>query len=259
MSSSPPSATSNQPVGSGASFSHLAGAMGDEGTFQLVEDSRPLRVSGFVSLICGVLSPLSYFGLAMILIPLAGLVAGLRAARRYGHQKPAGYTAGQIGAALCLCFGLMGVTIWMARRATLTAQAERYAMNYLDTLHVGQAEAALQLATPPGGRTTAPLKSYYQSNDDGRKAYGQLTTSRLYKNVRSIDGETRWKPSRPTKITRGYHGAEKAEVCLVDAENRIDLEAQIFLEVNRDADGKLQWHVAHTQPYRELIVSTGNL
>lgn len=249
---SPPDQTS------GASFSHLASRMGDEGEFQLIEDVRPFRVSGVLSLLFGLLSPLTYFGVVLVILPVIAIVSGVISVAKYDGVRPAGYRMGQIGFVLALFFGVFGLTIWSARRATLVRQAEYYARAYLDTMAVDQPETVLELAKVARNRTEAPLIPYYEANDDRKDAISSLKSGGIYGRIQTIQGETNWKPSRPTKITRGFHGVEKAEVCLVDAEGRIDLEAQIFLDLNRDRDGHLQWHVMHSQSYRELIVAKEN-
>lgn len=232
--------------------------MGDEGEFQLFEDVRPMRASGIVSLIFGLLSPLTYFGFALIFIPVIALFTGLRATSRYDGDKPAGYNFGQIGMVLALFFGLLGATIWGARRATLTNQAEYYAKAFLDTMAHDQPEVAKELTKEFYERTDAPLVPFYASNSNRVEFLNLMKNGPLYRKVNQIDGKTNWKISRPTRITRGFYGVEKAEVCLVDAEGRINMEAQIFLDLTRDRDGRLQWHVMHSQPYRELIVAEGN-
>ena len=250
--------TGSTSVGSGASFSHLATRMGDEGTFQLVEDARPLRVGGFIALLAGILSGLAYFGIPLWVIPGLGVAFGLAAVRSYEGPKPVGYNAGLIGLFLSLALGTVGVTVWVSHRNQIARHAEHYAKAYLNTVAMDYPEAVMQLRLPPGSRTEAPLRPFYASDPERAQAvvnaHNDPTLGDLYKIGHSLD----WKTSRPTRIDQGFHDQENVEVVLVDPSGEFRKEMQVQMQFYRSRDGKLKWYVTNCQAYRELIVAKSN-
>ena len=247
--------TSDNVVGSGASFSRMAATMGEEGEFVPVRDAQPFRPLGIVALLIGILSAATWFGLALVVIPVVGIIIGLVAIRRYTGERPAGYLAGQIGILLSVFFGVMGVYAWHARQQTLASHAEQFAKDYLSTIVLGEYEVAMELHRNYANRVSAPLKEFYAVDEAGRKAIEEMSNNGVAVQITQIKGQPDWRVSRPTVVRRTFHDRETATVTLVDRQGRVDVEAQVMLDLVRDREGALQWNVMHLQPYRELLVS----
>ena len=244
---------------SGASFSHLVTKMGDEGEYQMVENARPLRASGYVCLILGIASVASLFGLPLLAIPVAALLVGVFALRKYTEPEPAGVPAARVGMILAIMFGVACYVLHSSRYATLSDQAEQYAKFFTSTMAVGEPEIAMELMSGFVGRQNVPLKPLYVNDEAMMLRMNEFKNNGVYGPVSQLDGEADWKVTRPTKVWQSYGGLQKAQVCLKDAEDRIDLEIQVFLSMVYDREGNMLWNVYHVQPYRERIVSAGIL
>lgn len=231
--------------------------MRDEGEHQLVEGVRPLRVSGFLSLFFGVLSGLSFLGIALLVLPLISLALGLCAIRRYEGDAPVGLRAARFGMLLAAALGGAGFGTYHFRQSLMCGQAEKFTADYLSTLANGQIEVAMEMGRPIGSRSKAPLIDLYRSDENLVRARSEFVTGGFVDSLAALGPDVKWRVSRPTKSDVLYGGQEQFEVVMIDDGGKLDSECQVFLQYVRDRQGNLQWHVFHSQQYRELIVATG--
>jgi hypothetical protein len=244
---------------SGASFSHLAQAMQDEGEYQAVEGSRGFRVTGLICLLFGLLSGLTFLGKPLVFLPIVSLFFGLIALRKYTGERPTGVRAAKLGLSLAALLGVTGFANLQFQRATLCRQAEKFAMDYLSAMAHGEHEVCMQLHKAPGSRSTAPLKNLYGTGEDAKREQENYFDSGLAKSVEELGPDAQWKLSRPTRMEATYIGVPQFEVVVVDQAGKLTVDCQIFMRFARDPQGNPQWYVYHSQPYRELLVSKGLL
>jgi hypothetical protein len=244
---------------SGASFSHLAKAMQDEGEYQAVEGSRDFRVSGILCLLFGLLSGLTFLGNPLVFLPILSFVFGLIALRKYTGEQPAGVRAARLGLVLAVLLGVTGFATLQFQRATLSRQAEKFAMDYLSAMAQGEHEICMQLQKPPGSRSAAPLKSLYGSSEEAMREKETYYEGGLASSVEKLGPGVEWKLNRPTKMDSTYTGESQFEVVVIDKAGKLSVDCQVYMRYVRDREGNLQWYVYHAQPYRELLVSKGLL
>lgn len=247
------------PRGSGASFSHIAAKMREESEFVPISDAPPVRWLGFVSLILGLISWVALFGLPMAAVGAAALVTGLFAGKRYEGRRPAGTTAGRIGAVLGVFFLCAGVMLILSHRRTMARQGEAFARQYLDTIAEGRTAESLELHRRAIDRMDADPQVAYRRNMKLREAMAEYQNNGITRPVEELGPGAKWRISRPTLVFQGYHDEEKVHVTLREDEGRKDLEVQVMLRMSRDRDGSMQWHVEHVRQYGELIIAEGVL
>ena len=80
--------------------------------FDEADSAPPLRVSGFVCLLLGMLSVLACFGQPLLIVPLSAIAVGFVALRRSSGQRPVGTTPAMIGMVLAIFFATL--RIWLA-------------------------------------------------------------------------------------------------------------------------------------------------
>lgn len=105
-----------------------------EAGFELDDSAPPLRVSGFICLIFGVLSFFCTLGQPLLVLPLIAIVVGMFALRRSGGQTPVGTRAAMLGMILAAGFGACGLFIPWMKTMTLGRQAEKFSRDYMEVV-----------------------------------------------------------------------------------------------------------------------------
>lgn len=232
--------------------------MGAEAGYQLIseEDVPPLRASGIVCLIFGMLSFWAAVAWQMLIIPILAIVFGVIAMRKWGDVRPAGTTAAVIGLLLASGFGALGVMIPVMKQQTLGKQAEYFAHEFLELCGNGEKELALELQKPVGNRQlgTMNLEKAYEEDEVAREQM-EGASGGIVDQIIAAGPDVDWQLAQPVRVFVQY-GTEKADTYWIDPSGTIDQKVQILLEWHPDETNDTgQWHVALFQFHRELIVA----
>ncbi len=225
-------------------------SMGAEGGFGLEDEAvAPLRVSGFICLILGLLSPLAYLGLAMMAIPIVAILVGLFALRRHGDLVPVGLGAARVGVVMSAGFGLLGVTVPMMKKMTLASQAEKFARDYIEVIALDEVELAMELRKDHVNRypSTMPLKAHYKMSQAAEDLLIEFRNDGINDQIRERGPGAPWKLLRPVRIYTHYQ-FQMADLVLVDPTGKSSIKLHMILEYRIDrVTGDGQWHVNSVQ------------
>jgi hypothetical protein len=228
--------------------------MGAEPGYESEQDVEPARVSGFVSLILGLVSAFAFMGTPLLLFPVLALVSGMFALRRCEGKPPLGTTAAKIGLILAVGFGVFGASLPLLKIKTVGDQAKEYSLEYLNLIANENYMLARELRKNPLGRlpSTISLQDFYDSNENAGAMLRIFAISPLNVAIRDIGPDADWQLARPVQVD--YHfGREQVEVVWSDPAGEVDV--QFFLELQFDPNGVGQWHVATVQELRERVVA----
>jgi hypothetical protein len=223
-----------------------------------VEDTPPpLRVSGYLCLILGVLSVFAVVGTAALVLPILAVLFGLFAHRRYGEQVPAGLRAAKVGLVFAAGFGACGLFVPMLKSMTLGAQAEQFARDYVEVVAHDELELAMELRKNYVNRfpTTMPLPAHYTLNENADRSMEEFRQDGVNAQILNRGPGAEWRLTRPVRIFN-YYGSHKAEVTLQDPSGGKATELYMLLEYqvdHRNGDG--QWFVERVMFNTEPIVA----
>jgi hypothetical protein len=230
--------------------------MNAETGYEMDESIAPLRPSGFVSVILGVISVTAALGKPLLVVPFLAICFGFFALRRFnGAAAPVGTSAAKLGIALGFGFGALGVFLPMMKSLTLGSQAERFARAYVETIARGHSEVAMELRKDYVNRfpESMSLKSHYQTSAKTREAFNEFHNDGIHAAIRSRGPGAEWELDGPIDVFYSY-GLQHAHLVLHDPVSQ-NPKVQMFLEYRVDRDGDGQWNVKTVQSYRELIVA----
>lgn len=232
--------------------------MGAESGYQLVseEEVPPLRASGIVCLILGLLSFWATIAWQMLIIPILAIVFGVIAMRKWGNVRPAGTSVAVIGLLLASGFGAAGIMIPAMKQHTLGNQAEYFAREFLELCGNGEKELALELQKPVQNRQlgTMDLEKAYAEDAVAREQMEE-SSGGMIDTVMAAGPDIQWELAQPVRVFFKY-GIEKADTYWIDPSGKIGQKIRILLEWHPKEDGNTgQWHVALFQFHRELIVA----
>lgn len=224
--------------------------------FELEEVAPPLRVSGFLSLLFGLLSGFSIIFKAMLLMPLAAVVFGLVALRKYDGPRPAGMRAAFLGMFLGVAFGSCGYTVDMMKRSTLGRQAEEFAGQYMKLVALGHDEHAMELQKEWYNRlsTDMNLAEHYLSDQRVAESLVQFKTDAVNRELKRIGADVEWTLDRPVNVYYQF-GQDHAEVIWSDPTGGSPLTIRMFMDYRIDSRGRGQWQMKIVQPLRTRLVS----
>ncbi|SMP41902.1 hypothetical protein SAMN06265222_101673 [Neorhodopirellula lusitana] len=239
---------------------HAAGIprMGAEDGYQLVdeEDVPPLRASGIVCFILGLLSFWATVAWQMLILPIVAIIFGIIAMRKWGKVRPAGTTAAVLGLVLASAFGAAGIVIPTMKQRTLGKQAEYFAREFLEVVGDGEVELALELQKQARNRQlgTMDLKKAY-ANDKVASEQREDATEGMVSTIGALGPDIEWELAEPVRVFFKY-GIEKADTYWIDPSNKESRKIQILLEWHpNETDKTGQWNVSLFQYHRELIVA----
>ena len=230
---------------------------GAEAGFGLDEEIAPLRPSGFVCLILGLLSVVALVGPAALLVPIAAIIAGAIALRRYGEQVPVGIGAARVGLVLAVLFGSCGFFIPWFKNATLGGQAERFARDYIEVVARDEVELALELRKDYNNRfpDTMPLKDHYQLTENGEEAIQRFRTDSINQMIRDRGPNAEWVLDRAVRVYNNRRFLQ-ADMVFKDPTGESRIRLYVGLEYNVDhRNGDGQWYVIQSTQYSEPIVA----
>ncbi len=235
-------------------LSHVPQMRAESG-YEEIESVAPLRFSGFICLIVGLISVVAMLGLPALVVPFVAIVFGLIALRPSDHPKPVGTTAAKIGIFLAVTFGVCGYFLPWMKANTLGNQAEFYSRQYIGILANNHPEVAIELSKDFKNRfsESMPLDQFYDgSNDDRQRNLYEFRDNGANVLIRELGPDAEWLLDRPVEVYKKF-GIERAEVVWKAAEN--DRKIHFFMQYLIDPNDVGQWHVERLQEYRELIVA----
>ncbi len=240
------------------SNSHLptTTGMSAEAGFDGNELQAPIRISGFLCLILGLVSAMAFLSIGMLIVPALAIGFGVFALRRYNPPKPVGIKAAYIGMVLAVGFGMFGLGVPLFKKNTLGSQAEHFARDFLKVVAKGEDHYALELRKDHVNRfiRSMPLDEHYKSNENAQKILEEFREDGLVSIVRSLGPDAKWELDRPIRVFYSY-GAEHADVVLANYDNATPQVIRVVMQAKVASDGKLQWHVENFMTYRERIVA----
>lgn len=243
----------------------LGAVMSAESGYEVVDDDAPLRISGFIAAILGVLSGFTIVALPMLAAAIAAVLFGLFALRKSeGNTLPVGTTAARIGIFLAVLFGSWGVGRSSFKSQTLGDQAEYFARQFIKVVTSGNEAYAKELQKNYVNRylKTMPLSHHYAleekraaermaEREDAAPDTDEDPTEFLKKY--SVDHQ--WILDRPVRVYSKY-GRQKADVVFAydNSEKPTRIRIQLEYLLNKDT-GDAEWSVELCMPYRERIVA----
>jgi hypothetical protein len=238
------------------SIDSLIPRMQAESGFDPHDSAAPLRVSGFLCLICGLLSFFSMLFQPLLFLPIIAFGLGTFALRRWSGQQPLGIRPAMVGMVLAAGFGSCGLFLPWMKTMSLGGQAERFTRQYMDVVALGHNEMALELRKDYVNRfpDTLPLKEHYAMSEEGSRQLDEFEQESLNTTFRKVGPGAEWVLDRPTRVYYSY-GREHAEVVWVDSTGETPSALQFFLDYIVDSNGDGQWHIAVAQTYRERLVA----
>ncbi len=228
--------------------------MGAEPGFDGHETVQPARVSGFLALILGLISTITFLATPLLLFPILAVVFGMFALRRCEGTPPLGTGAAKLGLILAIGFGTFGYALAKFKSHALHSQAERFSMEYINLIANGNVSLARELQKSYSHRLppSMSLQDYYDSNPQAQSSLETFRNTPLNQYIRQFGPNANWTLNQP--IRSDYHfGREQVEVVWLgpDGNERI----QFFLEFQLDPQGVGQWHAETVQRFRERIVA----
>jgi hypothetical protein len=220
-------------------------AMSAEPGFELQEDHVPLRISGFIALILGLLSVLSVLGMPLLVIPAGAIAFGLFALRKYDGPTPVGVKPAMFGLVLAVGFGSFGFCVPFMKTMTLGRQAEYFARQYLELVARGELEMALELKKDHVNRFmhNMPLKDHYAMHEPAQEMMDEFSQDGLNKTVRELGPGAVWELDRAPRVFQ-FYGRDHAQLVLVNNDRTKPLKVlfQMICVPDRRT-GVGQWHI----------------
>jgi len=176
-----------------------ATAMAAEGESGMLIDPRPIRYSGFLALVLGLLSVFAVFGQPMIFFPVFAVLVALFAMRPYGDARPVGYVAAIAGLSCAILFAVWGVTERSYRYQFMSERAAVFASDWLQLMAKGDLELASELQRPPASRQSAsmPLTQYYRESEEGKRGMESFRENPTVIELADAGAAVEWRMARP--------------------------------------------------------------
>ncbi|MGB7346680.1 MAG: hypothetical protein WBD20_20835 [Pirellulaceae bacterium] len=240
------------------SNSHLPSntGMSAEAGFDGTEIQAPIRVSGFISLLLGLISAMSFLAIGMLIVPMAAIGFGMFGLRKYSGPTPVGIRAASIGILLAVCFGAFGLGVPLFKKNTLGRQAEHFAKQYVKLVAMGEEYYTLELKKNQANRylRTMPLREHYEANEELTNSVNENRDDSLISLIKSVGPDGEWELDRPVRIYHTY-GEDSAEVVLANYDQEKPRVLRLILKNNISKDGNIEWYVEVCMSYRDRIVA----
>jgi hypothetical protein len=232
--------------------------MGSVAGFEPDQETAPLRISGFFSLVFGFLSVLSLLARPLLILPLVALTLGLITLRPSTRGRPVGTTPAIIGMVMAAAFGACGFTFRELKQSTLRQQAEYFSRQYLELIARDEMELAAEVRKAHVNRFAEemPLKTFYQTNEEAAGSLEEFREEGVNTYVQSMGPDGAWKLDRTPRV---YHrfGHDRVQVVWRNTDDPSSRKIEVTMELRIDPEtGDSQWHVTRCQYLiDELIVA----
>ncbi len=217
---------------------------------------RALSASAVVSLIFGLLSPLAIVDWLLWIIPLLGMVFGLRALWCIAQRAPelAGRRAAVLGLLLSVLFGAMGVTDKFAHRWMLHREARQFAEAWLQYLVGTEPEKAFQLTIHPRYRQKLdlPIWSFYREGPRWQRKLEAYVKDPLVRTLLALGPETKiryYETAGQELLGKKLTVRQVYAVTFDDEEGRRkSFFVGVEIERNELGDGTANWRIRRAAP-----------
>jgi len=219
-------------------------------------DSRPLRVSGFLCLLFGLLSILCPIGRPMLIMPLICFVLGFIALRKHSGETPVGTRPALVGLVLAVGFGICGLMLPLFKTYTLARQAEKFARDYIEVLAYEEDEFAMELNKDYVNRfdKTMSLEEHYNENEGASRQFAEFRENSIHEVIRSRGPKAEWVLAQPVRIYYSYD-REHAEMVWMDPTGQVGTKIFMIMDYMIDSKGQGQWHIATVAPQMKRYVA----
>jgi len=230
--------------------------MHPEAGFEVDESTPPLRISGFLCLLFGVLSIFSSMGRPMLLLPLISFALGLVALRRSDGPTPVGKRAAMIGMVLAAGFGMCGLMLPFLKTMTLAKQAEQFSRYYIEVIAQQEDEFAMELHKDYINRfaPTMSLKEHYSASEESYRQLYEFRENSIHEMIRKPGPHAEWVLDRPIRIYYSYD-REHAELVWMDPTGESSSKIYMIMDYRVDPDGQGQWHMTTVMPLTQRYVA----
>ncbi len=235
----------------------LATRMGAEAGYDIDELQAPVRFSGFVCILFGLLSVFCLLGRPLLLLPLAAILFGAIALRRSDFGVPVGTMAAKIGLLLAVGFGACGFFLPWSKVQTLGGQAEFFVKQFLELTGKGEWELVAELQKPYKDRflPTMPLKEFYVVNTTAAENLVQMRENGVLEELHKQSEFTDWQLSQTPRVFTRW-GRQMVDTLWVDKSGTNNQTLQVELEYIVDKQTDIgHWHVTLCQYHRERLVA----
>jgi len=206
-------------------------AMTAEGEMAMLIDSPPIRMTGFIALLLGLISFAAVLGQPLLVFPVLAIVLALIALRPYSGPRPTGYLAASIGLFCAILFGSWGITERALKLKFMGDHATVFAADWLDLLARGEVEMAAQLQTDPTQRQpdSMPLTEFYRDSEQGKQSMASFRENTNISSIIYASTAAKWKLARGPAYFTDY-GRQitatgwKDEAGIVDKIIKIEME-----------------------------------
>jgi hypothetical protein len=232
--------------------------MSEEGSPELELPVAPIRFSGFVALLLGLVSFVAVLGLSLVFLPLLAAVFAIFAVRPYQGDRPVGVIAGWIGLFCAILFLVWGTTERHFKSKQMSAQASRYASEWLTLLGQDEFELVVELQIDPSRRQpdTMPLEDYYKRSPAAIETMKQFSEQETLKKLREAGNKPKWKLHRSPVVSIRY-GREFTETVWKDTTGSVARPIVIEMEYIKDAKtDTANWKVNEVREFFEEPIKT---
>jgi hypothetical protein len=209
--------------------------MTEEGYPGLELPVSPIRISGFVALLFGVLSFVGVLGLPLMFVPLVAAILAIFAIRPYQGDRPVGVIAGWIGLFCAILFAAWGTTERHYKTKQMSSQATRFAAEWLALLGQNEIELAVELQVDPSRRQpeSMSLADYYKRSPAAIESIKQFNEQETLKKLREAGDKPKWELHRPPVVSMRF-GRDFTETVWKDTTNTVPKPIVVEMEYIKD-------------------------
>lgn len=215
-------------------------------------ESQPLRISGVISLLLGLISAIALAGPYMWVVPILAVLVGLFALRP--SKLP--YT-GKAAALIGLGLGLFFLT-WAATARDVVEQvhlekAKRFVTQWLDSFQSGEPEFCFEMTLPEDKRLykSVNLATYYANPVDssdvdgppgGEPKFSEFIEQPLVKSLLNAEKKPQWQYAGVIKTLK-LPGMRRWTLRFEDTSGTLPQPVAVIMEVKESPDGEYRWQV----------------
>lgn len=170
-----------------------------ESESNMLIEARPVRVSGWLALLLGLISSMTLFTLGFLVFAALAIAVGLYAIRGYSGLRPIGYRSAVAGILLAVLFSAWALAENQLRTRYMLRYGNAFAADWLALVQGGQIELACELLNGPAQRQdpSMPLKPYYQESANGKTAMASFREHSMYNKLIEAGNRAQFTSIRP--------------------------------------------------------------
>jgi hypothetical protein len=205
----------------------------------------PIRWTGYIALLLGLLSFVAVLGAPLIVMPIVAACFALFALRPFGQDRPAGIVPAWFGLFFATLFGVWGVSERQLKTSSMSSQATRFAGEWLKLVGQGDLELAVELQIHPSRRQpeSMPLADFYKRSEEAVKMLEQFKEQDIIPELIKLGTAPKWEPAKPPKVYTQY-GRELTQTVWRDTTGSYNSLVKIVLEYQQPKTSeKAQWKI----------------